>query len=230
MPDLEGLSRSRMTRRTFCAGAAGGAVLAAVLAGGSVLAAPAIPAVLEAARSGDSKPRKEDAMELTEALFTRRSIRKFTDKPLSREDIETVLRAAMIAPSAGNAQPWEFLVLTDRAVLDAIPEISPYAAMCRTAQAAVLVCADLAHEKFPGYWVIDCAAAIQNMLLAARGMGIGTCWTGIHPMEDRIKAFSDRFKLPQTVRPHSLIAMGWPDAEFKRMDRYKPERIHYGAY
>jgi len=169
-------------------------------------------------------------MDLMEAIHTRRSIRKFTDRPIEKEDLETILRAAMIAPSAGNARPWEFLVLTDREVLDAIPEVSPYAAMCRTAQAGILVCADLDHEKFPGYWVIDCAAAIENMLLAARGLGIGTCWTGIHPMEDRIKAFSDRFKLPPRVRPHSLIALGWPDGEFKRLDRYQPERVHYGKY
>ena len=169
-------------------------------------------------------------MDTMEAIFTRRSIRKYTSDPIPENVMEEVLRAAMIAPSAGNAQPWQFVVITDRKILDAIPEYSQYAAMCRHAPAAVLVCGDLSLEKFPGYWVLDCSAAIQNMLLAARALGLGTVWTGIHPMEDRSAAFSKHFNLPDNVKPHSLVVMGWPDAEFKRQDRFKPERIHVNTF
>lgn len=169
-------------------------------------------------------------MDTMEAIFTRRSIRKYKSDPIPEDVMEEVLRAAMIAPSAGNAQPWHFVVVTDRKILDEIPSYSQYAAMCRQAPAAVLVCADLSLEKFPGYWVLDCSAAIQNMLLAARALDIGTVWTGIYPMEDRVQAFREHFRLPANVMPHSLVVMGRPDAEFKRQDRYKPERIHYDAF
>jgi len=169
-------------------------------------------------------------MDTMEAIFTRRSIRKYTSDPISEDVMEQALRAAMSAPSAGNAQPWHFVVVTDRKILDGIPEYSPYAAMCRHAPAAVLVCGDLSLEKFPGYWALDCSAAIQNMLLAARALGLGTVWTGIYPTEDRIVAFSKNFNLPENVKPHSLVVMGWPDAEFKRQDRFKPERIHRNTF
>ena len=169
-------------------------------------------------------------MDLFEALYTRRSIRSFTDAAVTEADLETLLRAAMAAPSAGNAQPWHFVVVTERAVLDAIPGIHPYAAMCKTAQAAVVVCAELALEKYPGNWVLDCAAATQNLLLAARGMDIGSVWCGLYPQQERMTAMAGLLRLPEGIAPHALVALGHPAQEFKKIDRFKPERIHRNGW
>lgn len=169
-------------------------------------------------------------MDLFEALYTRRSIRSFTDAAVAEADLDTLLRAAMAAPSAGNAQPWHFVAVTDRALLDAIPGIHPYAAMCKTAQAAVVVCAELALEKYPGNWVLDCAAATQNLMLAARGLGLGSVWCGLYPQQERMTAMAGLLRLPEGIAPHALVALGHPAQEFKKIDRFKPERIHRNGW
>lgn len=119
-------------------------------------------------------------MDALEAIFTRRSIRKFTDAPVSPEDVRTLLEAAMSAPTAAGVQPWRFIVLTDRAVLDAVPSVHRAANMIRQAPLAILVCGDTTSEQYGGYWVQDCSAVMQNILLAARALGLGSCWCGIH--------------------------------------------------
>ncbi|WP_461208944.1 nitroreductase family protein [Desulfocurvus sp. DL9XJH121] len=165
-------------------------------------------------------------MDALEAIHTRRSIRKFTGGPVSGEQMETLLRAAMAAPSAGNAQPWQFVVLTDRAVMDKVPNFHQYAAMIREASAAVLVCGDLSLEKYPGFWVQDCAAAVQNLLLAARAMGLGAVWTGIYPDEARVQGARELFGLPGNVVPLALIPVGPTEQPSTAKDRYRPERVH----
>jgi len=169
-------------------------------------------------------------MELFDALHTRRSIRAFTDEPVSEADLETILRAAMAAPSAVNAQPWHFVVITDRAILDAIPGIHPHAAMCKTAQAAIVTVAELALEKSPGNWMVDCSAAVENLLLAARGIGIGTVWCGLYPRRERMEPMAKRLGLPEGFAPHSLVPLGHPAQEFRRIDRFNPERIHRNGW
>jgi len=171
-------------------------------------------------------------MDLFEALYTRRSIRAFTSDPVSEADITEVLRAAMAAPSAGNAQPWHFVVIEDRAVLEAIPDIHPHAAMCKTAPVSIAVVAELALEKYPGfgYWTLDCSAAVENLLLAARGLGLGTVWCGIYPRPERMEGLAKLLHLPEGVTAHALVVMGHPAQEFKRIDRFKPERIHKNTW
>jgi len=130
-------------------------------------------------------------MEILEAIKTRRSIRKFTDKKVSKEDINTLkvskedintlLEAAMQAPSAGNQQPWEFIVIDDRKILDVIPDFHPYSKMLKESPIAILVCGKIDATKYCGYWVQDCSAATQNILLAAHGVGLGAVWLGIYP-------------------------------------------------
>ena len=169
-------------------------------------------------------------MELFEALHTRRSIRAFTDQPISEADLETILRAAMDAPSAVNAQPWHFVVITDRALLDAIPDVHPHAAMCRTAQAAIVSVAEIALEKAPGNWMVDCSAAVENLLLAARGLGIGSVWCGLYPRQERMAPMAALLGLPEGFLPHALVPLGYPAQEFKRVERFKPERIHRNGW
>jgi nitroreductase len=165
-------------------------------------------------------------MEALEAIFTRRSIRSFTPQPVSADMIETLLRAAMSAPSACNQQPWHFVVVTDRATLDAIPAIHPHAGMARQAALAILVCADPHLETCPGYWPQDCSAATENILLAARALGLGAVWTGVYPGEERIAAFRKFFGLPDHVIPLSFIPIGYPAEPAHAVDRYHADRIH----
>ncbi len=171
-------------------------------------------------------------MEVLEAIHTRRSIRAFTDAPVSEEDLDTILRAAMAAPSAGNSQPWHFVVVTDRAILDAIPDIHAHAAMVRQAPLAIAVAAELAQEKYQGfgYWTLDCSAAVENLLLAARAIGLGTVWCGIYPRPERMEGLSRLLSLPEGVKAHALVVVGHPAQEFKRVDRFKPERIHRNTW
>ena len=169
-------------------------------------------------------------MEVMEALLTRRSIRQFENRPVPEELIRQVLEAAMMAPSAGNAQPWQFVVINDRAVLDGMAELHPHIKMVLQATAGILVCADLTKEKFPGYWVQDCSAAMENLLLAAHGLGLGAVWTGIHPMEDRVAAYRAMFNLPEHIIPLGFAPMGWPAKAPRSESRFQADRVHYNTY
>jgi nitroreductase len=164
-------------------------------------------------------------MDTLTAIHTRRSVRAFTPEPVSEADLQTLLEAAMTAPSAGNAQPWAFLVITDPALLAQVPSINPYAHMAPKAPLSILVCGDTAAEKYPGFWVQDCSAAIQNLMLAARALGLGSVWTGIHPMADRVEKAKDIFHLPDTLIPLGLVVVGRPRTEQKRENRFAPEKV-----
>lgn len=165
-------------------------------------------------------------MDLFEAIHTRRSIRRFENKALSEGDLHKILEAGMSAPSAGNEQPWQFIVIKDKNILAEIPKISPYASMAKDAGAAILVCGDTSLEEYPGFWVQDCSACIQNILLAVHGLGLGAVWTAIYPDEGRVANFKKLFSLPKTVVPLALIPIGYPAQKSGKSDRFKPERIH----
>ncbi len=165
-------------------------------------------------------------MDAITCIHTRRSIRKFEKRAVGEELIRQVLEAGMTAPSAGNQQPWQFLVITDRALLAQIPGVHPYASMAPEAAFSVLVCGDLSLEKLRGFWVQDCSAAIQNMLLAAHALGLGGVWTGIYPDEDRVGGFRRLFNLPEHVVPLALLPFGHPAQKSERVERFRQERIH----
>lgn len=169
-------------------------------------------------------------MDVFEAIYSRRSVRKYEDKPVSEETVKELLGAAMMAPSAGNAQPWQFVVVDDREKLDAIPAINQYAAMVKNAPLGILVCGDLSLEKYAGYWVQDCSAAIQNLLLATHAKGLGAVWTGIHPIEERVEGFKKLFNLPEQVIPLGFMVIGHPKQESAKKDRYKEERVHRNSW
>jgi len=169
-------------------------------------------------------------MELIDGIFTRRSIRRYTNKELSQNQIDTLLKAGMYAPSARNQQPWHFIVVSKRELLNAISEVHPYAQMLKEAQLAIIVCGDEKLELSKGYWVVDCSAATQNILLAAHGIGLGAVWLGLHPREERKKDIKNLIKLPDHVQPLSLISVGYPNEEKDDPQRFKPERIHYNTW
>jgi len=164
-------------------------------------------------------------MDAIEAIFTRRSIRKYLDKPVAEELVQKLLAAAMQAPSARNQQSWQFVVIDDRAILGKIPAFMPNAAMAAEAPLAILVCGDLALEKSPGYWVVDCAAATENILLAAHALGLGAVWTGVYPREQRMEGLRRLVGLPEKIVAHSLVVLGYPAQQVQAEDRYRPERI-----
>lgn len=165
-------------------------------------------------------------MDIFEALFTRRSIRKYTQEDISDEDLSILLKAAMLAPSASNRQPWHFVVVRDPKVRAALAERHPYAKMAADAPVVIVVCADLNEEKTPGFWVQDCSAATQNLMLAARARNLGSVWCGLHPVEDRIRPVREILNLPDNVMPLSLVVLGHPAQPFSEADRFRADRIH----
>ena len=165
-------------------------------------------------------------MDAMEAIHSRRSIRRFTDQPLAEGVLEAILGAAMMAPSAGNARPWQFIVIDDAAVKEQIPRLHPYAAMAVEAAVAVLVCGDLRAEKYPGNWQADCSAATQNLLLAAHAQGAGGVWTGVYPDSGRVRAFQKLLGLPDHVVPLALVPIGYPAEPARRQDRFEPAKVH----
>ena len=170
-------------------------------------------------------------MDTLEAIKSRRSIRRFKpDQPVSRELIEKLLEAAMFAPSAGNEQPWQFIVIDDPKILGKIPVICSTASMCRQAPVAVLICADATLEKYPKFWVQDCSAAAQNFLLAAHALGLGAVWAGVYPLKDRVEGFKNLLGLPEEITPFALIPVGYPDQEPATPDRYLEERVHQNGW
>jgi nitroreductase len=169
-------------------------------------------------------------MDALEAIFTRRSVRRFDDRPVPEELIQKLLAAAMRAPSARDAQPWQFVVIDDRSMLAEIAEINPNAQMARHAPLGIMVCGDLGLEKSVGYWVVDCAAAVENILLAAHALGLGAVWTGVYPREERMDGLRRLVKLPDNVIAHSLIVLGYPAEQPPSRDSYRPDRVRRNSW
>ena len=164
-------------------------------------------------------------MDALDAILSRRSIRKYTAQPVSEEVIKELLEAAMAAPSAGNEQPWHFVVMDDRGILDEIPKFHPYSRMLEEAPMAILVCGDLELQKYEGYWVQDCSAATENLLIAAQAKGLGAVWLGVYPIEERVVGFRKLLGVPDHVIPFALISIGYPAEQKIRADRYDSTRV-----
>jgi len=169
-------------------------------------------------------------MDIMEALYTRRSIRKYKNQPIPLEVIKEAVKAAMYAPSARNQQPWEFIIVDKRELLDAVPAFSPHAAMSKGAPAGVLVCFNKEYETAEGFFPQDLGAATQNLLLALHANDLGAVWTGVYPREDRVDGFVKMFNLPENIIPYAFIIIGYPEKEAEAANRYKAERIHYNAW
>jgi nitroreductase len=165
-------------------------------------------------------------MELFDTIHTRRSVRDFTDEPLGEDQVELILRAAMAAPSAGNEQPWHFVVVEDRDTMLRIIDVHPYSGMLAQAPLCVAVCFDRALEQHTGFSVQDASAATQNMLLAAHALGLGAVWLGVHPVRDREEGVAEILGLPEGVTCLSIVALGHPAGRTEPVDRYNPQRVH----
>lgn len=163
---------------------------------------------------------------MLDVIRKRRSIRKYTGKPVSGEALEELLRAAMQAPSARNLQPWEFVVSRSGPVLESIPGVHPYAGMVPGAGAIILVCGNREIQPEPGYLAEDCSAAVQNILLEAVDQGLGAVWLGVYPREERMAGLSELFRLPAHILPVALVSIGVPGEEKGFEDRYDPGKVH----
>ncbi len=169
-------------------------------------------------------------MEALDAILSRRSVRRYTDKLVPPETVRILLEAGMAAPSANNKQPWHFVVITERSILDAIPNFHPYSRMLLEAPLAVLVCGDTGLETRPGYMSQDLSAAVENILIAAQALGLGAVWLGVCPREERMAAMKELLKIPDGFIPFALISIGYPAEELLPSARYEESRVHLNEW
>ena len=168
-----------------------------------------------------------------ENIFARKSVRAYTSQPIEKEKMDLLVKAAMAAPTAVNKQPWAFVVVDDRTVLDKLAAELPYAKMTAQAPLAIVVCGDLAKSlngEFGKYWMLDCSAASENLLLVAEALELGAVWTAIYPEEQRIENVRKVLSLPEHIVPFNLIPIGYPQRNEEAKDKFKQENIHYNQW
>lgn len=199
-----------------------------------VLAVALLASLARLAVRMNEVPEVDKKAVVLENIFARKSVRSYTDQPVSREQLDTLVRAAMAAPSGRDMRPWKFVVVDDAAVMDSLSRQLPYAKMLQEAAAAIVVCGDMSIVDKSGNpsvnWQFDCSAATQNLLLAAEAMGLGAVWTGVHPYEDRLAAVKRALILPEHIIPLNVIPIGYPKGEALPKDKYAAENIHYNGW
>lgn len=163
-----------------------------------------------------------------DTIFNRKSVRKYTERPVEKEMLETLARAGMAAPSSKDRRPWEFIIVTDRKLLDAMGEGLPLARMLKETKQAIIVCGDTV--KSENAWYLDCSAAAQNILLAAESMGLGAVWTAAYPYPDRIKVVREVLNLPNHLVPLTVIPVGYPQGSEKPKVKFNKQQIHYNSW
>ena len=159
-----------------------------------------------------------------DVIFARRSIRKYTDQPVTAEDINKLLEAAMAAPSSSDRKPWHFVVVQDKNKLKKLAEAHPYGKMLKGAAAAIAVCGDT--KISPDYWIQDCSASTENILIAAAALGLGAVWLGCHPRKERVEAIKEILHIPEHIGVLSLISLGYPGEKKEPRTQYDKSRVH----
>ncbi len=166
-------------------------------------------------------------MDVLEAIYTRRSIRKYTDKDIDEDTLRSILRAGFYAPSATNQRPWHFVIIKDKEMLIKISQKHPYAKMLPGAACCIVVCGDKTKQEKTGFLVEDCSAAIENMLLATHGLGLGAVWLSLYPISSRSKPIGQLLNIPQHIIPVGMIAIGYKAEERTTKERFNEERLHF---
>lgn len=168
-----------------------------------------------------------------ENILNRKSVRKYTKEEVKKEQLEMLVRAGMAAPSARNSQPWLFFVINDRAILDNLAKQLPNAKMLLNAKAAIVVCGNL-QKALEGdgreFWVQDCSAATQNILLTAESMGLGAVWTGAYPRKETVNIIKVELGLPEHIVPLNVIPIGWQTGEEKPKQKYTEENVRWNKW
>ena len=163
------------------------------------------------------------------AIMDRRSIRRFQDRPVEREKLEAILRAAMQAPSGKNSQCWEFLVIEEETDRQAVSAMSPFAQCAKNAKALIMVLVNRDRtDPAVSVWVQDLSAACMNMLTQAELEGLGATWLGMYPFQERLDAAREDFHLPENLDAFAVIALGYKLSEKPPEDRYDPAKVHWG--
>ena len=168
-----------------------------------------------------------------QTIMTRVSVREFTGEKISEAQIDTLLRAAMAAPSAINKQPWAFIVVTDEAKIAQLGDSLPCSRCANHPAVAIIPCGDLSKAiegEMAAFWINDMSAATENLLLAAHSMGLGAVWTGLHPDMNRARMVQQLLGLPEHIIPLCVVPVGVPAEQPEVKDKYKPENIHYNAW
>lgn len=179
-----------------------------------------------AASQGAAGPALNNALD---TIFCRRSIRRYQLRPVADEHLVAILQAAMAAPSACAKDPWQFHVLKNDGLRANIAAVLPNGRFLAQAPVGIVVCGDLrrAHGAELSYLIQDCAAAIENLLLAVSQLGLGACWLGVHPRQDRVDAIRQLLKQPAEIIPIAVIAIGWPAEHPPKRSRYRDDAIHW---
>ena len=181
----------------------------------------------------DNETTENNGQAMIDCIMTRTSIRAYTDQPIGADSIEVLLRAGMAAPTAVNAQPWHFIAITDKAKLEELAAGSFQPQMLQQAALAIVVCGDLT-KTLEGvgqqFWIQDCSAATENILLAAHALGLGAVWTAAYPIEERIASVSEALHLPSTLIPLCAIVIGHPAEQPEPKDKWKSENVSYNEY
>ena len=166
-------------------------------------------------------------------IMTRTSVRQYTEEPVSEAQIETLLRAAMAAPSAADVRPWSFVVVKERAMLDSIPMHIREARPVGRSQVAITICGDM-QRAFEGetrnYWIEDTSAATENLLIAAHAMGLGAVWCGVYPQSEKVRYMRELLQLPEYIVPMGIVAIGHPAESPEPKDKWDPERVHVNVW
>lgn len=187
--------------------------------------------LINAQNSGQQQPADDSGAYQT--ILSRTSVRAYTGQKVEKDKIEKLLRAAMAAPTAVNKQPWHFVVIEDKHVLEQIAEEIPTAKMAARAPLAITVCGDM-EKALDGegrdFWIQDASAATENLLLAAHAMGLGAVWTGVYPIKDKVDATRALLKLPETIIPLGTIVIGYPKKTPQPKDKWKPENVSYNTF
>ena len=175
----------------------------------------------------------EKATPFLDVIFSRKSVRNYTGQVVRKSDLEILLKAGMAAPSGRNEQPWDFIAVTDQGILDRLTEELPYAKMLKKAGAGIIVCGQSVHHSRPGskdLWDQDCAAATENILLAAESMGLGAVWTALHPYPDRQETVRRILNIPLEIFPFCLIPVGYPAGEEQPKEKFDPGKVHWDVW
>lgn len=183
--------------------------------------------------ASEEKQEVSEGMSAIDAIMTRSSVRAYTAKPVESDKVETMLKAAMAAPTAVNKQPWQFVVVDDKDVLNQIPPIIKGASMAKRAQLAIVVCGEpkKSVKDLPDFWIQDVSAATENLLLAAHSLGLGAVWCGAFPDKDnRVSKLQGVLGLPEDVIPLSVVVIGYPAGEPKIKDKWMPEKVSYNKF
>lgn len=209
-------------------------IISLVLAIALLAALVRLVVVSNQASDAAASPQQSTADIVMQNILQRKSVRSYSDRPVSRESLDTLVRAAMAAPSGRDMRPWKFIIIDDKEAMQKLAAQLPYAKMLAEAQAAIAVCGDLSVTDDEGKpstnWTFDCSAATENLLLQAEAMGLGAVWTAVYPYEDRLPLVKEALGLPEEIVPLNIIPIGYPKGDPQPKDKYDSDNVHYNAW